>query len=292
MAWATMNNWYTPSFKGSQQAQDVKIAVFADVHVEIDPSFNSCDPAEVPNAIERLEYISAEINTWGADGVINLGDFCRDLTTLDGVAALNIWKGLPTETVCVFGNHDADNQTKGAYTHKMGMNGSYYYKDIKGVRVIVLDSLVTPEVPPYHQLMWLSSVVRSTTNKCILAIHYMKHYNNLLFDFIFKENEVVGYIKIVAVLFGHTHMSQSNLIQETINGVMFIECNSTSYRFVGGADQLAWYKSPPPFGFLSIRKNGKLALRGFGESNNWASNSQKPDNDTYQKSIGLVDDYL
>lgn len=142
--------------------------------------------------VERTRRMIEITNTWNNfDIVINTGDTTSTLYS-DGVAWYdNIVKDSNVPILNTVGNHDAWTDLHGALApridvynmivapvaeqteivqpEKASVNGlCYYYKDVNGIRIIVLDCMYWDA----DELTWFVNTLNSTTLPVIACVHY------------------------------------------------------------------------------------------------------------------------
>ena len=239
--------------------------IFADVHVDTDPSNLSCT-VEVINPRKRLIEIlnNARINK--ADAVINLGDFSTGPTP-KGLEGYQIWD--ENDTILKYsveGNHDTDNQTENEFFTAIGISESYYSFNLKNWKFIVLNSKNPIQAIDETQLAFLRSEIESSTSKIIVLVHYLvgTGVRNLISELNATEK------KVVAVFTGHTH----NSYHSVYDGVYYISINSTTSAIYSDEGNTLtaqhWYKDNPPYAIISL-SNAEMVISGQGVEDNWAS---------------------
>lgn len=216
------------------KSQKLKFGVCADVHKDI-----------MHDADERLLEFITEANKKNSDFVIQMGDFCRPYNY--NREFLSIFESYPNN-YHVIGNHETDGGFKNQdVLNFWNMQKPYYSFDKEDFHIIVLDGNdVNPsknKAPGYarfvgkEQIKWLKNDLQSTELPCLIFSHQSieKNRDGLenrkeireLFE---KENEKVGFNKIVACFSGHHH---TDYVAE-INGIYYIQINSMSYQWLGG----------------------------------------------------------
>ncbi len=148
-------------------------------------------PTHYPQSIDKLEEIMAAANEAGVDFVMSCGDLCHNIPTNDELKAayFNNPYGLPVYNC--FGNHEQeDADAIEDVMAVMGMENTYVYRDVKGFRLILLDTnfyrnaegeLVhaSPRTHGYPdsdyvgdaQLAWLDKAVNESPYPCLIFAH-------------------------------------------------------------------------------------------------------------------------
>ena len=180
------------------------------------------------------------------DFIIQLGDFCQPKETNKGF--LGIFDSHPGDKYHVIGNHDFDlddgSATLDVVLKFYGLNRSYYSFDSSGFHFIILDG--NEKNPDYKQgypryvgekqREWLKDDLQKTTLQVVVFVHQPVGddqaglINRLQIREIFEEaNKRAGFKKVVTCINGHTHIDQN----QEINGIHYIQINSSSYRWLG-----------------------------------------------------------
>ncbi len=251
---------------------DLKFLVVTDIHTNI-----------IHDSDRRIEEIATRLETTEVDFVIQLGDFVeiQDDKNAEIVSSVN---NLHPNVFHVLGNHDMDQGTKLATMKHWGMAANYYYFDVKGYRMIVLDcnyfldeagnpihykngnyyaNAPTRGTLPAEQQAWLKETVATAPNKVIIFSHQSienegsmangAQVHELLVDL----NEANGN-KIVAAFNGHDHIDKA----VTEDGIHYLQLNSNCYQWVG--DNFASTDRFPAFAY-EMRPNLKYCV-GYEES--------------------------
>lgn len=180
------------------------------------------------------------------DFIIQLGDFCEPKDANKDFLAL--FNSHPGDKYHVIGNHDFDfddgSTTLDVVMKFYSLNSTYYSFDSSGFHFIVLDG---NEKEPDHkngypryigekQQEWLKNDLQKTTLQVIVFVHQPLGddeaglNNRLQIRGIFEEaNKLAGVKKVVVCINGHTHIDQN----QEINGIHYIQINSSSYRWLG-----------------------------------------------------------
>jgi len=180
------------------------------------------------------------------DFIIQLGDFCQPKETNKGF--LGIFDSHPGDKYHVIGNHDFDFDNKSTTLDVVkkfyGLNSTYYSFDSSSFHFIILDG--NEKDPDYkqgypryigeRQREWLKDDLQKTTLQVVVFVHQPLGdneaglINRSQIRGIFEEaNKRAGFKKVVACINGHTHIDQN----QEINGIHYIQINSSSYRWLG-----------------------------------------------------------
>ncbi|AQT67163.1 phosphodiesterase, family [Anaerohalosphaera lusitana] len=212
----------------------VSFGICADVHKDL-----------VPDADQHLAEFITEANKRNVDFVIQLGDFCRPYDK--NKKFLDIYHSFQGPAYHVLGNHDTD----GGFTREQTLAfwnspAKYYSFDCNGVHFVVLDGNDikpnrAPGYPRYigpEQQDWLARDLAATNLPTITFSHQSLNASD---DHIENAAELRAILelankpkrKILASFNGHEHADYV----ETINGIHYVNINSTSYQWLGGSYQ-------------------------------------------------------
>ncbi|MEA1878237.1 MAG: metallophosphoesterase family protein [Bacteroidota bacterium] len=256
----------------------VQFGIISDVHQDI-----------MHDGEERLGRFIEEMNTVQPDFIIQLGDFCRPYTYNEDF--LDIYNDFQGSLYHVIGNHDMDGGfSRDSVVSFWASKGRYYSFDQYDFHFIVLDGNdfnPAPDKPSGYnkyigadQVEWLKTDLESTENRCILFSHQAlrgefgidnaQSIRQILED----ANERAGSKKVIASFNGHNHAD--TVFQ--INGIYYIEINSSSYDWLGGDythqsyskevhDQYPYiqYTAPydqPVWALVEIGSKGTILIKG------------------------------
>lgn len=221
----------------------MKFLLFADFHYA--PGiFMGGTPEDLAGFQRRAEEA-------GCDFIIHAGDFCN--CRKEHLFMVDAYNGFHIPSYHVLGNHDADNATYEDAIAYYRMPNGYYYFDVDGYRMVVLnpnyyrdgDQFVNYSmgnyvkhgserdwIPP-EQLAWLRETLRTAEGPCILIMHESLERP----DGIKNRDEVRAVINeanaarphtVLACLNGHYHRDH----HEIIDGVLYMEVNSTRFDWL------------------------------------------------------------
>ncbi len=217
----------------TKKGEIVRLGMIADVHYDL-----------IPDGKERLQAFISESHNRELDFIIQMGDFC--IPYPENQPFLDVFNSYDGNKYHVLGNHDMD----GGFTRERtmefwGMHSKFYSFDCNGVHFIVLDGN-DPNPQPFEgynryigpaQLEWLQEDLEGTTLPTFIFSHQtlenedggvanMAEVRALLE----QHNKAAGFTKIIACVSGHHHTDYHT----SINGIYYIQINSSSYRWVGG----------------------------------------------------------
>ncbi len=222
---------FQPFALGSSERQEtVRFGLIADVHQDV-----------MHDGPQRVRAFAEGMNGDEADFVCQLGDFCQPHErNRDFLAHWEQFKG-PRHHV--LGNHDMD----GGYTREqtvafLGMPGTHYSFDKKGVHVMVLDgndpggkSKGYKRYVSAGQLNWITEDLKATSLPTVVFSHQAlddssgiencEDVRKALEDARTKK----GQNKVAACFCGHHHEDRA----KQINGIHYIRINSASYVWLG-----------------------------------------------------------
>lgn len=227
----------------AQDADPLRVGLFTDLHAN---EGNSPGEGKVMvNFAERLTAFAEDMNAWGADLVIQLGDFVNGqyaqmeayvpmerfpFILEDALAALGAYGG-PTHHV--IGNHDVYSLSKPEILEKTGAEATYYSFDAGGFHFVILDAQFAKDgtdlaysfwviygTVPASQVDWLRDDLAATELPTIVCIHQPLDIESSTLT---GENPIVtnnAEVKsvlaesgaVIAVLQGHEHENRHSVI--------------------------------------------------------------------------------
>jgi alkaline phosphatase len=197
------------------------------------------------NFAERLSAFAEDMNAWGADLVIELGDFVNGqyaqmedwvpeeripFILEDALAALGAYEG-PTHHV--LGNHDVYSLSKPEILERTGAETTYYSFDAGGFHIVILDAQYNKDgidlahsfwviygTVPEAQVAWLRDDLAATDLPTIVCIHQPLDVDSSTLtgdNPIVTNNEEVKSVLaesgvVIAVFQGHEHENRHNVI--------------------------------------------------------------------------------
>ena len=257
------------------RAKPVNFGVIADIHHDL-----------IPDAQSRLQAFIDDAESRELNFIIQLGDFC--IPRPENQSFVDLFNGYSGEKHHVLGNHDMDlGFSREQAMDFWSMKAKYYSFDQMGVHFVILDGN-DPNPQPfegYHryigpeQLEWLKQDLEEANSPSVIFSHQTLENEDggianmvQVRELLEQINARAGYNKVLACLCGHHHTDY----HKQINGIYYIQINSSSYRWVGGdykvrrySDQLhAKYQwldhmipyTDPLFTFISLDPNGYLTI--------------------------------
>ncbi|HIO65529.1 MAG TPA: hypothetical protein EYN40_02440 [Planctomycetes bacterium] len=209
-------------------AKPVRIGLIADLHHDV-----------MHDAPARLDAFLEAMAADPPDAIVQLGDFAQAKQQNRPIVE-QFQKAHPL-ALHVIGNHDTDGGVSfDQLLEEWQMKSRYYTRDLKGLRLIVLDG---NERPPSHkggypshigpeQMEWLKKQLESHQGPMLVICH-----QPLAGPSCIDNAEQVQTIlntatdRIVLVINGHTHID--DLIRT--GDVSHLHVNSASYQWVGGS---------------------------------------------------------
>jgi len=208
----------------------------------------------IPDKNERLGKFMEKALSKEVDFIIQLGDFC--FPKKENLDFLSIWQQYKGPKYHVLGNHDMDVSSKAVIMDFLEMPANYYSFDQQGVHFVVLDAnylftdhqyldydtanfYVNDSLRTYinpEQIDWLKQDLAQTSLPTIIFSHQslinpiwgIKNRMEVQ-QLLEKENERVGFQKVIACFNGHDHID----FYRELNGIHYIEVNSMSYQWLG-----------------------------------------------------------
>ncbi|MBN2652525.1 MAG: metallophosphoesterase [Spirochaetales bacterium] len=223
---------------------DLKFMVVADIHPEMSS-----------DSLERMDAFLTKANDEKVDFIIQLGDFVEPAEDPTGEIIAK-WNSFPGNKLHVLGNHDMDHGSKQEVMKYWGIRSNCYFVDVKGTRLIVLDpnffvdssnrfvnyssgnyyahSSTRGTIPP-SQLAWLDQVISEASGRVMVFSHQSLSHpgsikNSSEVRSLFERYNKGEMKKVVACFNGHEHVD----VAENINGIYYIQINSTTYQWLGG----------------------------------------------------------
>ncbi len=249
----------------------LRFGVCADVHKDI-----------MFDADDRLQAFIDKASERNLDFIIQLGDFCRPYDY--NREFLSIWDKYVGDKYHVIGNHEMD----GGFSRKdvidfWDIPKPYYSVDKNGFHIIVLDgndknhskhrAAGYARFVGEKQLRWLKKDLKATDLPCLIFSHQTLENNDdgienreeirTLFE---NENRAAGFRKIVACFSGHHHTDYTT----EINGIYYVQINSTSYGWLGEKCQTIRYSEEidRKYPLMKFTVPYKDSLYAFVEVNN------------------------
>jgi hypothetical protein len=228
----------------------LRFAVFADLH-HYPGVFHT-------QARERLQCILERARQASADCVISLGDFCHAPGRYPEIAEDFRAAGLPV--FHALGNHDTDNGSLAEALETYKMPHQYYYIDLKGFRLIFIDSNYyrhagghthfefrnyfdfpeTRETLPPEQISWLQDCIMSSPHPCIILGHAsiereggrgIRNREQILKIF---RRANAGKRRVIMALNGHYHRNNLRILEN----VAYFDVNSASFDWLNQPHRL------------------------------------------------------
>lgn len=219
----------------NKPAKKVRFGIITDVHNDV-----------MHDGEYRLRTFLNAAKNEELDFIIQLGDFCQPKEA--NKEFFNLFNNYPGKKYHVIGNHDFDavnvpdklSVVKNFY----GLASTYYSFDSNNFHFIVLDGNEKdpdfkqgyPRYIGQKQQEWLKDDLQKSSLPVVVFVHQPVGYDDLglinrvqiraIFE---EENKRTGFKKVIACINGHTHIDQN----QEINGIHYIQINSSSYRWLG-----------------------------------------------------------
>lgn len=258
----------SPAAANSLQAEPpIKLGVIADLHGGF-----------AADAAARLDSFLKSMSAQECDALVQLGDFAFPNEKHQAYA--DQFNAAHNETIHVIGNHEFDLGLDRTDCFKAwGIDASYYRRDIRGLRVLVLDGndKGSPTsgggYPSYigpRQQEWLTQELESSDKPLLILSHQPLAGSSAIDNAPEIQRILANHASnIVACLNGHSHVDA--LVQ--IAGVPYLHINSASYYWVGGETRMAYYTDPL---FTTITIDSATAtLNVSAATSTWKTKSPK-----------------
>ena len=206
-----------------------KLGMIADLHQDI-----------MHDSAERLNSFIYEMKKIETDANIQLGDFA--IPRPQNYTLINEFNQSNKEVLHVIGNHDTDlGFTKEEVLKVWKMTEPYYSKEIKGIKIIVLDGNETGS-PTYKggypsfigdtQANWLEKELKNASKPVLIFSHQPLAGPGSIDNASDIRRILEPFsAQILLCLNGHTHID--GVIQ--IKGISYLHLNSASYYWVGSS---------------------------------------------------------
>ncbi len=219
----------------------VKFLIFSDWHYDPGVFYE--------RTLEDLHMLERRAVEEGCDFIIHAGDFCTGKESVEEY--IKEYNNLSLPTYHCLGNHDSDQTPYETTVKRYGMPNGYYFFDVKGYRIVVLDPnylYLDGEYIPYsegnyyphpeardflppEQLEWLQRTLDSSPYPCILVSHESLGRDE---DNVRNKDAVKKIIKeanqkkkhtVLMCINGHNHCDRLRLL----DGVLYFEINSATF---------------------------------------------------------------
>ncbi len=267
---------FTRSATAGQAAQrPLRLALLSDTHIPADAAetYRGFSP------VDNLSKVVPQVVASATDGALIGGDLARleglpgDYARLRGLIA-PITTTMPVGLV--LGNHDHRANFLAAFPEApaSGVKGKVATaRDTGGLRFVLLDSLLAPNVTPGQlgnaQREWLRNELAASTVPTVLMVHHTLGGNDG--DLVDAERlfEVVRpHAHVKAILYGHSHRYD---VRER-DGVQLINLPAVAYNFAD-TEPVGWVESvwTPEGVDLTLRAvGGNMSANGQTTSVHWA----------------------
>lgn len=216
---------------------EVKLGLITDLHQDL-----------IHDGAERMGRFVKAMKNEHPDATIQLGDFAIPKEVNQPIVSL--FSKSSQMPLHVLGNHDMDSGfTKAQCIAAWGMPARYYAKDVKGIRLLVLDGNETGS-PKYkggyasyigaEQRNWLREELALATGLVIVLSH-QPLAGPLAVDDAEEVQRILGEFpkKVLLAINGHSHVDYLTRIQ----GIPYLHLNSASYFWVGEKHRHATYSA-------------------------------------------------
>jgi 3',5'-cyclic AMP phosphodiesterase CpdA len=200
------------------------------------------------------------------DFILLSGDLVHDGDISDYSFLKSIFRDI-TGDIPVFaamGNHDNRKAFYEGFENRaandINDNPHYYMTEVKGLRIIVLDSLVYGETTgeiSENQLLWLKDILKTPAEMgSIIVLHHPPALNirNAMFNYSLlnadKMNDIICKENVRAVFAGHVHLNSSLIL----GGVPVFTTSGTAFG-VDVDDENIYYLKQAGFNYCEITKN-------------------------------------
>ena len=276
---------------GAGGATPIRFGLFTDLHADDRDS-----PAErkwMTHTAERLGAFCAAMNAEAVDFTIQLGDFVNGWLVLGAdpgdpgripeilAWADSLYAAFTGPRYHVLGNHDLFNLDKATIRTILGLDGTYYSFDVRGVHFVVLDAEFAEDgsdlartytgvagfIPP-AELVWLREDLAGSDRPTIVFVHqmldaYIAEWGRPI---VANQPEVQAVLsadpEVVAVFQGHAHAFRHS----AVSGVHYL-------TFAALVDQ----GTPPSWALVAVDPAARtVTIDGTGEQPSLAFSYEIP----------------
>ncbi len=272
----------------------IKFCVFSDYHY---------NPRMYPIEQEGLDEILDRAHQNNVDCILHCGDFSAQSTTNDGFLQKFLNNKYNIPAFGCYGNHELEYvESLEALNKAYGYENSYYYKDIKGFRFVVIDTnhwqdddgtffhypghaVGSPKGWSYDhnllgdkQIEWFEKTVKESPYPCIIVGHNpMSRSKREEHKRFIRMINLINYEtpgKIPMFLTGHTHKNNidlfCNVVHFNVNASYNGEWTVTKHNFFpkeycegyGMADNCCIFTHPLS-AIVTVEDNGHIVIEGM-----------------------------
>ncbi|GHV65293.1 hypothetical protein FACS1894199_05620 [Bacteroidia bacterium] len=252
----------------------LKFGILADIH-------RDC----TSDAEERLDAFLKKVEVEKPDFIIDLGDFIHDPNPPKNQDFAKQFKTARCPAYHVIGNHELEKVSKKEIVPFLEMPAPYYSFDLGGYHCVVLDGnniyskgkFIDYEAGNYFKFLndlsyvtdaqceWLAADLKATKLPVFVFSHQSllrdtpgisgipnREYVQMILE---KENERVGFNKIVACFNGHHHCD----FYRCLNNIHYFGINTASHIWLNNKRV---FLQDPLFCFVEINASGRFSLTG------------------------------
>ena len=162
----------------------IRIGIFTDAHYA--RGLTTCNTRACWQSMEKTQRVLNALSD--ADLIVQLGDLinvsCDQEQDMENIRAMQeLLVGCGKVCLSVLGNHDVEAAQKRVFLPEA--EKGYYYSDVGGVRLIMLDGCFTSEgisyedaewdwtdsLIPGHELEWLGNTLKGTEGRAVVFCH-------------------------------------------------------------------------------------------------------------------------
>ncbi len=228
-------------------AGPLRVALLSDTHVPADASerYRGFSP------VENLSTVVPAVMAAPVEGTLICGDIARlqgtpeDYARVSGLLA-PIAAKMPL--AMVLGNHDHRANFLDAFPQQRAAsagvtNRHTISREARGLRFILLDSLLAPNVTPGQlgnaQRTWLSTELAASTTPTVIVLHHSLGTNDGDLVDVDRLFDVLGpHRHVKAILYGHSHEYK---VTER-DGIQLINLPAVGYNFAD-KEPIGWVES-------------------------------------------------
>ncbi|MGB2982575.1 MAG: metallophosphoesterase [Candidatus Bipolaricaulia bacterium] len=231
-----------PLFAAAAEDLDVvRFGLFTDLHAhDVD---SPLDGKWMTHTEERLTAFVDGMNTWGADFVIQLGDYVNGWVVFGGdlgdparipdilARTEDLYAKFDGPRYHVLGNHDVYNLSKDEYLDRVSIGETYYSFDVGAIHFIVLDVQFAEDgtdlshtftgvggFVPKREIAWLREDLAASSQPTIVFVHQMldEYLEEWGSPIVANQAEVQAVLEadeeVIAVFQGHDHDNVHSII--------------------------------------------------------------------------------
>lgn len=242
----------------------IKFGFITDVHWgDYEPYYGPNMTMVYQDADDKLNEFISDMNEWGADFVVQGGDFADGSQSgvesrLDYIC--NLYNNLNMPHYHCRGNHENTEMNPSQWATYFDLSYSYYSHNVNGAHIVVLDGNADNGAYGSAQRSWLESDLLANKNSNAYPVFVFGHYSirtaghsdDSLVRSILEDDGLT-----VACFNGHNHDAADGNV--TINGIKYIAIYGNGTWFFSDGDKNSYAKCS-----YNV-ETGEFSLVGVGQ---------------------------